>query len=271
MSDHSLPTRLKAAVRARFQGETRWPHVLLAAAVLALVASPLAVAAGGSLKGGQRNPGNSTSSEFHNETQIIGDIDQGKGGVASGTGGYTTRQSNKSSSGGGAIYGCRARAGKNACLAGINLSTGTAFQFQAGTNADHVGEMLFAGHDKTPSTKPPFVTNGTGLVKNLNADMLDGKSDTDFVATGQLMFAVVDAAGTLGNTRGATAASLAAGGGSPTYTVAFGGADVSKCAYTATPTDTAAGTLAVATGSDNKSVVVTESGTASGFHLQVTC
>jgi hypothetical protein len=46
---------------------------------------------------------------------------------------------------------------------------------------------------------------------------------------------------------------------------------VGKCAYTATPTDTAAGTLAVSPGTDNKSVVVTESGTASGFHLQVTC
>jgi hypothetical protein len=269
MSDNSLRGRLHAAVRNRLNGETRWHHVVLAAGVLALVASPLAVAASGSLQGGKRNPGHSTTSEFHRETQIIGDIDQGQGGVASGTGGYTTRQSNKSSSGGGAIYGCRAHTGKNACLAGINLSNGTAFQFKSGADADHVGEILFSGHDKTPSTKPPFVTNGTGLVKNLNADMVDGKSDSDFVGAGQLLFAVVDDAGKLGNTRGATAASLA-GGGTPSYTVAFN-ADVSKCAYTATPTSTSAGTLAVATGADNKSVVVTESGTASGFHLQVTC
>jgi hypothetical protein len=222
------------------------------------------------MMGGKRNPGSNTAVEYTNETQIIGDIAQGKGGLAPGTGGYTTRQSNKSDSGGGAIYGCRAKAGKNACLAADNLADGAAFQFIAGSKASHVGEILFSGHDKTPSDQPPFVTNGTGLVKNLNADAVDGKSATDFVDTGQLLFAVVDAAGTLGSTRGATGASQSSGAPTPTYVVTFGN-DVSKCASTANATDTAAGTLAVSVGSDGKSVVVTESGTASGFHLQVTC
>ena len=50
------------------------------------------------------------------------------------TGGYATRQSNLSRSGGGAIYGCRStrRArGTNPCLRANNLSTGSAFEFNA--------------------------------------------------------------------------------------------------------------------------------------------
>jgi hypothetical protein len=269
----SSPARRRTAVarvKSMFAANWKWPQVVAVSAALALIAAPWAVAAGGAIDGGKRNPGNSTSSEYHRETQIIGDIAQGAGGVASGTGGYTTRQSNKSSSGGGAIYGCRAKAGKNACLAGVNLSSGAAFQFLAGEKSTHVGEILFRGHEKTPSTQPPFVTNGTGLVKNLNADMVDGKQSSDLVGTDQLLFAVVDATGKLGNTRGATGAAQVAGAPTPTYSVAFG-ADISKCAHTATPTDTAAGTLAVATAADNKSVVVTESGTASEFDLQITC
>jgi len=266
----SRPARLAAAAKSRLAENRMWRNVVLVAVALVLVASPWAIAASGSIVGGKRNPGQSTSSAYNRETQIIGNIAQGQGGVARGTGGYTTRQSNKSSSGGGAIYGCRARTGKNACLAAINLSNGTAFQFNAGADADHVGSILFSGHDKTPSTNPPFVTNGTGLVKNLNADMVGGKHASDLVGTDQLLFAVVDASGKLGNTRGATGASQVTGASTPTYSVSFS-ADISKCAYTATPTSISAGTVAVATGSDNKSVVVTEAGTASGFHVQVTC
>lgn len=267
----STPRRALSRVGHSVRNATRTRQVVVAAAVLALIAAPLAVAtSGGSMIGGKRNPGNNTSVEYSRETQIIGDIAQSKGGVAAGTGGYTTRQSNKSDSGGGAIYGCRAKAEKNACLAADNLSDGAAFQFIAGSKSSHVGEILFSGHDKTPSNQPPFVTNGAGLVKNLNADMVDGKHVTDLVGTAQLLFAVVDATGKLDSTRGATGASKSTGTPTPTYAVSLG-SDVSKCAYTATPTDTAAGTLAVSTGSDSKSIVVTESGTASGFHLQVTC
>jgi hypothetical protein len=267
----STPRRGLARVACSVRDASRARQVVVASVLLALIATPLAVAtSGGSMIGGKRNPGNNTSVEYSRETQIIGDIAQGRGGVARGTGGYATRQSNKSDSGGGAIYGCRARAGKNACLAADNLSDGAAFQFIAGSKSSHVGEILFSGHDKTPSSQPPFVTNGAGLVKNLNADTVDGKHATDLVDKAQLLFAVVDATGKVDNTRGATGASQSTGTPTPTYVVSFG-SDVSKCAYTATPTDTAAGTLAVSTGSDSKSVVVTESGTASGFHLQVTC
>jgi hypothetical protein len=251
-------------------GSRRARHVLLASVVLGLIVAPLAVAAStGGITGGKRNPSNNTSTAYTRETQIIGNIAQGKGGLARGTGGFTTRQSNKSDSGGGAIYGCRAKAGKAPCLAAVNLSDGAAFQFVAGVKSPAVGELLLGSNPNAAVDQPPIVTNGTGLVKNLNADKLDGKDSTDLVATGQLLFAVVDATGKLGNTRGATGASQT-GATPPTYKVSFG-ADVSKCAYTATPTSTTAGTLAVATGSDNRSVVVTETGTASDFHLQVTC
>jgi hypothetical protein len=248
----------------------RW--IAGSALILALfVAAPIALAAGEGkpINGGKRNPSGGTSTEYTKETQIIADIAQGAGGVARGTGGYSTRQSNKSESGGGAIYGCRAKAGKNPCLAAVNLADGAAFKFTADAKSAAVGEFLFGPRTNTPVDKPPFKTNGTGLVSNLNSDKIDGKDATDLVGKGELLFAVVGATGSLGNTRGATAATQTSGT-PPTYLVSFG-SDVSKCAYTANPTDTAAGSVAVSTGSDGKSVVVTESGTASGFHLQVTC
>jgi hypothetical protein len=247
----------------------RW--IAGSALILAVLVAPTAIAAGEGkpINGGKRNPAGSTSVEYSKETQIIADIAQGAGGVARGTGGYSTRQSNKSNSGGGAIYGCRAKAGKNPCLAAVNLADGVAFKFTADAKAAAAGELLFGPSTNKPVDKPPFKTNGTGLVTNLNSDKIDGKDSTDLVGKAELLFATVGAAGSLGNTRGATAATQTSGT-PPTYSVSFG-SDVSKCAYTANPTDTAAGTVAVSTGSDSKSVAVTESGTASGFHLQVTC
>jgi hypothetical protein len=241
------------------------------ALILALFVAPLAMAAGEGkpMNGGKRNPSNNTAAEYTKETQIIADIDQGKGGLAAGTGGYSTRQSNKSDSGGGAIYGCRAKAGKNGCLAAVNLADGAAFKFTADAKATAVGELLFGPSTNTTVDKPPFVTNGTGRVNNLNSDKVDGKDAADLVDKSELLFATVSAGGSLGNTRGAASASQTSGT-PPTYSVSFGN-DISKCAYTASPTSTAAGTVAVSTGSDNRSVVVTESGSASGFHLQVTC
>jgi hypothetical protein len=249
--------------------QTRW--LIGSTLLLTLLVAPLAIAAGEGtpIDGGERNPSGNTSAEYTKETQIIADIDQGAGGVAKGTGGYSTRQSNKSDSGGGAIYGCRAKAGRNGCLAAVNLADGAAFKFTADAKAAAVGEFLFGPSTNRPVNKPPFATNGTGLVGNLNSDKVDGKDATELVDKTELLFATVNAAGSLQNTRGATAAAQT-NGTPPTYSVSFGN-DVSKCAYTANPTDTAAGTIAVSTGSDDKSVVVTESGTAAGFHLQVTC
>src|SRR5690349_14431083 len=91
--------------KRRWHGGTA-SRVAIATAVVAIVGTPLAVAsAAGGILAGQRNPGNNLAASYNRETQIIGNIAQGRGGVAPGTGGFTTRQSNKSSSGGGAIYG----------------------------------------------------------------------------------------------------------------------------------------------------------------------
>ena len=278
------PTRLSvraAARRARrfaaSGGRTR--HVLLAATVIGLLAAPVAFgaqAASSALGGGGRNPSNNTSSAYQKETQIVGNIAQNQGGVAANTGGFTTRQSNKSDSGGGAIYGCRAKAGTESCVAANNLNNGDAFRFQATPSAATVGQIRFGQNPATPVDKPPFTTNATGLVKNLNADRVDGKSADDFLPAGSLLFATVAADGTIGAARGVPSggkAAVAADGANQVVSVPFAG-DISKCAATASPTSaTLTDPLAVAIGSDNRSVVVTEpnAATAVGLHLQVTC
>jgi hypothetical protein len=269
MSRPSLRLR-RASVRTR--------HVLLAATVIGLLGAPLAIGATDSaIGGGGRNPSANTSSGYQKETEIIGNIAQNQGGVAAHTGGYTTRQSNKSDSGGGAIYGCRAKAGTESCVAANNLNNGDAFRFQATPSAATVGQIRFGVNPAQPVDKPPFATNGTGLVRNLNADRVDGKSANDFLSAGSMLFAVVGADGAIGANRGVPAgakAAVATNGADRVFTVPFR-ADVSTCAATASPTAAPAGgaPLVVGIGSDNKSVVVTEPGAASavGFHLQVTC
>jgi hypothetical protein len=253
-------------------------HVALAATIIGLLAAPVAVgrnAATSTLDGGGRNPSSNTSAEYTKETEIVGNVAQNAGGVAAGTGGYTTRQSNKSDSGGGAIYGCRAKAGTESCVAANNLNNGDAFRFQATPSAATVGELRFGLNLATPVDKPPFATNGTGLVKNLNADRVDGKSADDFLAAGSMLFATVAGDGAIGASRGVTAgakATVSTSGTDPVVTVPFA-ADVSKCAPTASPTATTPAPLVVAIGSDGKSVVVTESEATApvGFHLQITC
>ena len=69
---------------------------------------------------------------------------------------YGTRQSNKSTRGGGAIYGCRARTGTNACLRGSNLSNGRAFSFQTNSGTE-------VGRIDGPATAAPFTTSATGV------------------------------------------------------------------------------------------------------------
>ena len=103
---------------------SRTPSLLGATLLVALTAAPLAHAAGegNPLRGGVRNPSNDASQALTRETQVIGD---------SAT--YGTRQSNKSSNGGGAIYGCRSGAGGTAsgnepCVRANNLSNGFAFE-----------------------------------------------------------------------------------------------------------------------------------------------
>jgi len=260
----------------------RITHALVAAAAAGAIVAPAAVAA--AVNGGNRNP---SGSEFTRETEFVGNIASNQGGHAPRTGGYTTRQSNKSDTGGGAIYGCRARAGSESCVAANNLSNGDAFRFQSTAAAATIGQLRFGLDLNKTVDKPPFTTNGTGLVKNLNADRIDGKSAEDFaaktalddyVAKGSLLFAAVGSDGAIAANRGVPAngrATVAADGANQVFTVPFS-SDISKCVATANPTAVVATDtdvpLVIAV-SDTKTVTVTEQEASApyGFALQVTC
>jgi hypothetical protein len=256
----------------------RLRKALIGTAAIGLLATPVALAA--PLDGGDRNPGNNASQGYTQETQIIGEVAQNQGGHATGTGGFVTRQSNKSTSGGGAIYGCRATAGTEACVAANNLANGDAFRFQAAEAAASIGQLRFGLDINKAVAKPPFVTNGTGLVKNLNADAVDGKSAEDFVEKGSLLFARVADDGAIAANRGVPSgntATVATDGANAVFTVPFG-ANLSQCVATANPTE-ASGALTespliVAIGDPANTVTVTQQAAAGnpyGFALQVTC
>jgi hypothetical protein len=253
--------------------------LLATSVVLALVVSPIALAAtagnGSTLKGGARNPGSNGSQTFTQETQIIAD-----------TSTYGTRQSNKSATGGGAIYGCRAKAGagNKPCVRASNLVDGLAFQLSTGGPLAGTIEAVGGANAK------PFTTNATGIATGLNADRVDSKSADEITAAGAkaatdavtsgIRFASVSATGTLAAKRGVASAARTAAG---TYQLVFD-ADASACVLTATEQQTDdAGAVGVQLGADKKTVtVVTRAGggvdgtapTAPAdrpFHLQATC
>jgi hypothetical protein len=199
--------------------------LLLGAAALALLVTPIAIAQTGrqdgkQVKGGTRNPSPNPALSFTRETEIIAN---------SAT--YGTRQSNKSNNGGGAIYGCRSAEGGTAkgnepCIRANNLVKGRAFEFV--TQGPEVGRI-----ESADPKAAPFTTNATGVATGLNADQVDGKSASDIVADAQSLTkfaAVTGTTGALAAGRGAASATRASAG---IYTVVFTD-DVSKCAYTAT-------------------------------------
>jgi hypothetical protein len=249
---------------------------LLTGTALALVAAPVALAgsiedAGGqSIRGGVKNP---SSGGYFQTTQIWANNSS-----------WGTRQSNLGS-GGSAIYGCRSLAGGLPCLDADNLKGGTAFTF---ITTGSTGGTILVGNENAA----PFTTNGHGEAKGLNANYLQGKQASEFqlasqpaananelggqpagayVGTGQLLFAVVGPGPALQSTRGATSV----GQLETTYTVVFGTANVSKCAYTASPQGAAltSGQLGVAASATNASAVVVSAptGFTGGFDLQVVC
>jgi hypothetical protein len=247
-------------IRTRLPGRGNGPWIVIAAGAAAMIITPFAVAAGEGrpIDGGRRNPSSNQSLSYNRETEIIANNAT-----------YGTRQSNKSSSGGGAIYGCRARAGTNSCLRASNLANGRAFSFSSNSG----GEV---GRIDGPTSAAPLTTSATGVATGLNADRVDSKSAsgiTSDAAAAANRFAVVNAAGTLGANRGATSAANPAGAG--TYTVTFSG-NLSSYALAATVAETTGGAASVALGADNQTVsVVTRApdGTAADhpFHLTVTC
>ncbi|MCK9248856.1 MAG: hypothetical protein M0P31_07750 [Solirubrobacteraceae bacterium] len=148
--------------------------VVLAAAVVAVGTAPIAVGAtGDNVRQGVRN------GTITQETEIISNA----GAIPGKKGGYSTRQSNLSTTGGGAIYGCRSTARvnakdlKNPCIRANNLSTGLAFELHA-SNGPIAGAITTGkGGDGTK----PFITNATGVADGLNADRVDGKHAEDLV------------------------------------------------------------------------------------------
>ena len=261
--------------------------LVLALGLLALlgvsIATSIAGAAGEgkTVKAGQRNP---AAGDLTRETEIIANNST-----------YGTRQSNKSTNGGGVIYGCRAKAGgtpggSRPCVRANNLVDGLAFEFASSAGA--VLGTITSG--KGGDTVKPFTTNATGVATGLNADQVDGKSADDllakdgkaadadkldgkdsaeFASAGDLLFAAVTATGTATG-RGVTGGSLSTPANN-TFTVTFS-KDVSKCSFTATETGAAATAVDFAVqpvAADGKSVTVdeTDGATAVPFHLQVIC
>lgn len=171
---HETPTNRRGLKRLLPRGGSgRTRAVIIGTGILAFGIAPLGYAAtGGNLTLGERNSANK-------ETEVIGSTAASTGNK----GGYATRQSNLTTSGGGAIYGCRATAktsptdNKNPCLRANNLSTGLAFEFQA-TNGLLGGTInVGAGGD----ARAPFATNATGVAAGLNADRLDGHHAADLI------------------------------------------------------------------------------------------
>ena len=257
----------------------RTRSVVAATGLLVICAAPFAGAAtGGNLREGVRN-GTTTK-----ETEIVSNIRS----TNALKGGYSTRQSNLSADGGGAIYGCRSKAGgsaakptpQNPCIRANNLSSGYAFEFNAANG--EIGGLFSVGPGG--DTKKPFVTNATGVATGLNADRVDGKSATELTADAVAAvrainpLAQVTAAGTAGETRGlATTGGLTHVANSGVYALLFNG-DLSKCALSATITDAAGGEISATpvVASGNTTVTVRTSTSAGapgdrGFHLVATC
>ena len=128
--------------------------VLLSALVLAVTVSPIAIAATGSvLREGKRNPSRGAATR---ETEMISRSPT-----------FGTRQSNiRNGNGGGAIYGCRSRDGREPCVRANNLNSGRAFEFES--DGDEVGFIKA----KNPAGRP-FATNANGVAAGLNADRVD--------------------------------------------------------------------------------------------------
>ena len=252
-----MRSRIRRALNVRANG----PWILASALLVALMVAPFAGAfgEGNGLRGGARNPSPDARRAYTKETEIIANVNT-----------YGTRQSNKSSNGGGAVYGCRSATGgtpkgNEPCLRASNLTNGRAFEFNANGGTE-VGAIT------GPATAAPFTTTAKGVATGLNADQVDGKSADEITAAALARFATVTGAtGALGDQRGATASARSATG---IYSVDFN-ADVSKCARTATIAGTDPGQITTAATDADTVAVRTFDGAGAAadrsFHLVVTC
>ena len=168
-ADEPRPAAKPEARAKRRSPRTR--SVLLATGLLVLGVTSVGVAANGDvLREGQRN-GTATR-----ETEIVSRTNE----AGNAKGGYSTRQSNLSRSGGGAIYGCRAGTGDNTnpCLRSNNLEGGLAFELNATKGT--LGGTITVGNGG--DEEKPFTTNATGVATGLNADEVDGQSADQLLA-----------------------------------------------------------------------------------------
>lgn len=259
------------------------PRAALVVGVVAVIGAPAAALGAGEgspLDGGARNPANDTRQNYTKETEVIANVPT-----------YGTRQSNKSDNGGGAVYGCRSKAGGTAaknepCLRATNLNVGSAFEFNTG---GVLGGLITVG--KGGDAAKPFTTNATGVATGLNADRVDGRSGDDLLGktekaeeadkidgvdgaelarAGDLLFArVADDGTTVSGSRpsGATATAVDADTSRVTYAK-----DVSACSFTATVNGTPTALSASPTSGDGRSVDVSSAAPdLPAFHLQVIC
>jgi hypothetical protein len=249
---------------------------------IAVPAGALAAGEGQPVKGGARNPANDARKNYTRETEIIANVDT-----------YGTRQSNKSDNGGGAIYGCRSKAGGSAqknepCIRAVNLNVGNAFEFQTG---GVLGGLITVGRGGDGAK--PFTTNATGVATGLNADRVDGREGSDLLGktekaadadkvdgidgadlarAGDLLFAIVDSSGNVTASRGGE---VDASGptGDNTFTLTFP-KDVSACSFTATQRGATAGDVSLsATTGGGRNVIVDQDGAdaPAAFQVQVLC
>lgn len=252
--------------------------VLSAAIIIGLLASSVSFATGEgkTLLLGKRNPGSNASAALTSETQIIANNST-----------YGTRQSNKSSNGGGAIYGCRSGAGgsekgNSPCVRASNLANGRAFEFSSNGGTE-VGEITSGNVNAAP-----FTTTAHGVATGLNADQVDGKSATDITTAahtdavnvaqaavqGSTSIAAVSDTGTLGAVKRGFASASTTGTG--TYTVVASN-DISACAIQVTEaTVTSAGAAAAELAGDKKTINVSTRDDAGAlankaFHVTVSC
>jgi hypothetical protein len=251
---------MRDRIRKALSPQNRGPWILASALLVALLVAPFAGAfgEGNTVKGGSRNPSPDARRAYTKETEIIANVNT-----------YGTRQSNKSSNGGGAVYGCRSGAGGTAkgnepCLRASNLAAGRAFEFNS-NSGNEVGQIT------GPASAAPFTTTATGVATGLNADKIDGKDATDL----QAKFATVTGTdGSLGSNRGATGSSRASLG---VYNVVFD-ADVSKCSRTATIAGAAPGAITTDAGANAQTITIRTFDLGGGtpaadhsFNLTVTC
>jgi hypothetical protein len=92
-------------------------------------------------------------------------------GVIANNAGYSLRFSNKKEGeGGGLVSGCRAAAGKEACIYADNLRDGQAFLFRVRRGSVGGRIEVFGQNAK------PFTTNATAVADGLNADRVDSRN-----------------------------------------------------------------------------------------------